>query len=158
MRIGYSLTDFQKDLTELGLLIEGEDKRVLMTLLDGSFEAWVDHLINTQDVLVDILPQRTIRRTTEIITIFGGGITKISNLRDWAWKDYNGDHFFTEQLLTHADSFETIESQRANFKIFLKLSGLDMLKKRTTDILPAWSVAFIHRMPEQIQSFYFPGV
>ncbi len=154
----YDSDNLKRDLTELGLLNQEEDRRVLMTLLDGCFEAWVDHLLMTADILIDILPNRTVRRTTEITSVFGGKVAKIQNLRTCTWRDYNGDHYFTKELLIQANSCGTISSLLADFRGFIRISGLDLLKEKTKNILPAWSVAFVHRMPQQVQSFYFPGI
>lgn len=158
MRLKYNVAELGQDLREMGTITNEQDRRVLMVLLDGSLEGWIDHLQKTTDLLISILPHRTTRRTTEVVCVIGGNAVKIENQRTCAWKDYNGDHYFTENLLIHANSNETIRQLLADFKAFMKISGINQLKERTKEILPAWSVAFVHRMPQSVQSFYFPGV
>lgn len=157
MELRYGLSEFRQDLLGTGILdrLPDRDSGILMSLLDGSLETWAKYLAGITDVYVFIEPNQIIRRTTEIVCVFGGWVVKIENKRDCAWRDYNGMHYFTDHLYLYANSEQPIKQLLANFREFLKTSGIESLKEQTIQILPAWSEAFIHRMPNEVQAFFF---
>jgi hypothetical protein len=158
MKVEYGIEEFRRDLVgvNVGKGLPANYIAVLRTLLDGCFEAWVEHLAEITDVLIFIESNRTVRRTMEIVCVVDGKPLKIENKRACAWEDYNGLHFFTNHLCLYANSEQAIKKILANFIDFLKSSGRDFLIEKTIRILPAYSEAFIHRMPKEVQAFYFP--
>jgi len=163
MKLEYGFSEFGQDLVAMDILNSLPDKnhRILMSLLDGSTEAWVEYLLRVglegiTDISVSILPNRIVRRTKEITCVFDGKIVNIENKRNCAWEDFNGKHYFTNHLCLSSNSEQVVRKLLANFREFIKTSGIDSLKEQTIEILPAWSEAFIHRMPDEVQAFYFP--
>lgn len=112
MRLNYSINEFRQDLKEKAILgsLTDEDKSILLTLMDASFEAWAAHLSGITDALTFTESDGATRKITEIICVYSGRAIKIENRKKCA----------TDSIYFYAKDNVALEEVFANFREFIR--------------------------------------